>query len=68
MKEQDAIGKAQMMTIPDVADRLKCSERHLTNLRKRNEMPQPVKLGALVRWPRAQIEEWIDAGCPAIAV
>jgi predicted DNA-binding transcriptional regulator AlpA len=27
-------------------------------------MPRPIKLGALVRWPREQVEAWIADGCP----
>lgn len=65
---QDAIDRALFFDIPDMAIALKCSPRHVTNLRNRREIPQPVKLGARVLWPRKTIEEWIAAGCPALAV
>jgi predicted DNA-binding transcriptional regulator AlpA len=67
-EKQDAIAGALMMTIPDVANAMKCSDRHVTNLRNEGRMPPPVKLGASVRWPRRVIEDWIDAGCPSLAV
>jgi predicted DNA-binding transcriptional regulator AlpA len=57
----------EMLGIPDVAKLLQCSERHVTNLRKEGRIPPPVKLGTLVRWPRKVIEDWIAAGCPAMA-
>src|SRR5262249_947421 len=60
---QDVIDKALFYDIPDMATALKCSPRHVTNLRNRQEIPQPVKLGARVLWPRKTIEDWIAAGC-----
>ncbi len=27
--------------------------------------PRPVKLGALARWQRNELEGWITAGCPS---
>jgi predicted DNA-binding transcriptional regulator AlpA len=58
------------MTIKDVAKALQCSNRHITNLRKQNRIPQPARLGKRkgIRWPRQVIEDWIAAGCPALAV
>ena len=56
-----------MLGIRDVAGLMQCSERHITNLRKAGRMPPPVKLGAIVRWSRAVIEDWIRTGCPSMA-
>jgi excisionase family DNA binding protein len=55
---------AAFLTIRDVAKLIKCSDRHVTTMRKNGKIPKPVKLGAMVRWPRRVIEEWIEAGCP----
>jgi predicted DNA-binding transcriptional regulator AlpA len=55
------------LTIRDVANLIKCSDRHVTTLRKNGKIPQPVKLGASVRWPSRVIQDWIDAGCPPSA-
>lgn len=64
-----AIEDDKMLTITDVMQILSCSDRHVTNLRKENRMPQPVKIGALVRWPRKPFMEWINNGCqPTLAV
>lgn len=42
------------------------STRHVYRLSDAGRMPAPVKLGALVRWRRREILEWIDAGCPPV--
>ena len=44
---------------------LGCSSRHVYRLSDAGRMPRPVKLGALVRWSKSAIEEWIAAGCPS---
>jgi predicted DNA-binding transcriptional regulator AlpA len=33
-------------------------------LRAAGKLPPPVKLGRCVRWSRAELVTWIDAGCP----
>ena len=53
-----------MLTVHDVARMLNCSVRTVYRLVDSGRMPRPVKLGALVRWPREAIEHWIDDGCP----
>jgi excisionase family DNA binding protein len=54
-----------MLGVKDVAQLLSCSSRHVYRLCDGGLMPRPVKLGALVRWDRRAIEQWIAAGCPA---
>jgi len=61
------LSDTMMLGVRDVAKMLQCSDRHVTNLRNEGRMPPAVKLGALVRWPRKTIEEWIAAGCPAVS-
>jgi excisionase family DNA binding protein len=53
-----------MLTVHDVAGMLNCSTRTVYRLIDSGRMPRPVRLGALVRWPRADIESWIALGCP----
>ena len=43
-----------------------CSTRHLYRLVDAGKMPRPLKLGGLVRWRRAEVLDWIAAGCPAV--
>lgn len=49
-----------------VADLMRGSTKHVDRMAKDGRMPPPVKLGRLCRWPRAVIEGWLAAGCPAL--
>jgi len=53
-----------MLSVGDVSSMLACSARHVYRLADMGRMPRPVKLGALVRWSRAAILNWISQGCP----
>jgi len=55
-----------LMTINEVARLLNCSTRTVYRLNDAGRMPRPVRLGALVRWNRSEIEQWIADGCPAM--
>jgi excisionase family DNA binding protein len=46
-----------------LAKLLHVSTRTLYRLADAGKMPRPIKLGALVRWPRQAIVEWIAGGC-----
>ena len=54
-----------MLTVKAVAQLLACSTRHVYRLAEAGLMPRPVKLGALVRWPRGVVLAWIAQGCPS---
>ena len=53
-----------LLNVHSVAKLLGCSPRHARRLADAGKMPRPVKLGALVRWNRQVIEDWIKEGCP----
>ena len=56
---------AELLDIKSVALLLGgCSKRHIYRLTDAGRMPRPIKLGSLVRWRRAELEAWINAGCP----
>ncbi len=55
--------RVAMMNVDDVAGQVKCSTRTAHRLADSGRMPRPVKLGALVRWPRQVVEQWIADGC-----
>jgi excisionase family DNA binding protein len=57
---------AKLLDVEGVAEILGCSPRHVRRLSDAGKMPPPVKLGALVRWPRSTLESWIAAGCLAV--
>lgn len=54
---------AALLDVGQVAELLSCSPRHVYRLSDAGRMPPPVRLGALVRWSRQSLEEWIAAGC-----
>ena len=53
----------ELLSVEDVATLLRCSPRHIYRLADRGHMPRPVKLGALVRWSRRSVLEWVYDGC-----
>lgn len=55
-----------LLTVRQVAELLNCSARHIRRLADRGAMPQPVRIGALVRWERAELARWIEGGCQPI--
>ncbi len=56
---------AELLDVGAVAALLACSRRHVYRLSDTGRMPRPVKLGALVRWRRTLILQWISEGCPS---
>ena len=55
--------ESALLNVKEVAAVLGCSERHVYRLSDGGRMPRPVKLGALVRWRRHNVLDWIDSGC-----
>ena len=58
--------RKRLLAVDAVAALCDCSERHVYRLSDAGKMPRPLKLGALVRWNRAEIESWISQGCPPV--
>jgi excisionase family DNA binding protein len=54
---------AQLLDVQAVARLLACSPRHVYRLSDAGRMPPPVRLGALVRWRRQDIDAWLAGGC-----
>lgn len=54
----------ELLDVHAVARLLRCSPRHVRRLADSERMPAPLHLGALVRWPREELLEWIAEGCP----
>ena len=55
-----------LIDVNSVAGLLCCSPRHVWRLADAGRMPRPYKVGALCRWDRAVIRDWITQGCPAV--
>ncbi|NLE39651.1 MAG: helix-turn-helix domain-containing protein [Pirellulaceae bacterium] len=56
---------ANLLDVGAVANLLGCSSRHVYRLVATRRIPRPRKIGVLNRWPREEITEWIQHGCPA---
>jgi excisionase family DNA binding protein len=54
-----------LLDVRAVAALLCCSPRHVYRLSDSGKMPSPVRVGALVRWRRSDLDAWLAAGCPA---
>lgn len=53
-----------MVTRQQAAELLQISTRTIDNLKRNKKMPKPIRIGNAVRWNRAELEAWVDAGCP----
>ncbi len=56
--------KPLMMTAEDIAFELQASVRTVRRMELCGKLPRPWRIGRLVRWRRAEILDWIDAGQP----
>ena len=54
-----------MLDIEAFAGLLGVSTRHLRRMVDAGKAPQPVRLGACVRWHRHTVEAWLADGCPS---
>lgn len=57
---------AELLSVVLVAELCGCSTRTVRRLADSGRIPRPIKLGALLRWRRAEVLDWISAGCPAV--
>lgn len=62
----DASGAA-LLDISRLAELLECSARTVQRHVGDGLIPPPVRIGRLVRWRAAEIDNWLDAGCPPMA-
>lgn len=59
---------ATLLDVKQVAAMLCCSARHVYRMSDAGAMPRPRHVGALVRWCRSEIEQWVLDGCKPIRV
>jgi excisionase family DNA binding protein len=57
---------AALLDVRVVAALLSCSVRHVYRLSDAGRLPAPVRLGALVRWRRQELLDWLAGGCRPI--
>ena len=49
-----------------VAEMLGISKRTLWRLLSAEKLPEPIRLGSVVRWNKEEIEQWVGDGCPPL--
>ena len=62
---RESSASSLLITVHDVAALLTCSARHVWRLADSGRMPKAHKIGALRRWDRATIQQWVAEGCPS---
>jgi excisionase family DNA binding protein len=58
-------GRPELIAATAAAVLLGISTRHLLRLRDMGDIPAPLKIGRSVRWRRAELRDWLSAGCPS---
>lgn len=53
-----------MMTVADLAAELQVCEKTIRRFDIEGRIPEPNRVGRLLRWPRQMIIDWIAAGSP----
>ena len=53
-----------MMTVGEIAAEMGIGVATVWRWRDAGRMPAPVKIGAVVRWRRDDIDQWIAKSCP----
>lgn len=63
----DTRGGSILLTIDEVAAKLRVSPGTVRNMRRDGRIPQPIELsGNHIRWSAKVIDTWIEAGCPEV--
>lgn len=53
------------LTARQFAKILQVSLRTLWRMRSAGTLPQPLRLGGVVRWRKRDVDQWIADGCPS---
>jgi predicted DNA-binding transcriptional regulator AlpA len=60
----DHEANSALITANSLAKLLGVSTRSVWRGEAAGLLPSPVRIGAIVRWRRSEVLEWIEAGCP----
>lgn len=58
------VATALAISARELAQLLGISLRQTWRLNSAGNLPTPIRLGGSVRWNRAEIQKWFEAGCP----
>ncbi len=59
-----SVEKTALLSVEQVAETMQVSIRTVWRLLSAGEMIAPVRIRGNTRWRRAELEAWIEAGCP----
>jgi prophage regulatory protein len=59
-----SVREALAVSARDLKEMLNVSLRQVWRLNSAGKLPRPIRLGGSVRWNRAEIQQWFEAGCP----
>ena len=65
-QNSSALAGTRLLDVQQLAKLLNCSSRHCYRMADAGRLPAPLKLGSLVRWNLAEIEDWIAGGCMSV--
>jgi len=60
------LNERELLTRDQVAEYLACTPRHISRLAARGGIPQPMRIGKMVRWRRSDLDRWVADGCPPV--
>ena len=61
---KDSRPAALALNAKQAAAMLNISVRQLWRLNSTGQVPKPIRLGNCVRWRKAELEAFVEAGCP----
>jgi excisionase family DNA binding protein len=66
MKRHTTTTVPELLTVEQAAAMAGVGKRSWWRFSSSGKAPAPVRIGRSVRWRRAEIAEWIAAGCPRV--
>ncbi len=60
-------GGPVLLDVNQVAALLGVSRSHVFRMTDSGQMPRPLRLGSLVKWRRADLDDWLAAGAPRVS-
>lgn len=59
-KRPSPFGSQTLVSAEEISEFLGCSPKHVRRLAQRGQLPKCIKIGRLCRWPRREIEAWLE--------
>lgn len=64
--DNTAAERPPLIDVKEFAAKLGCCPKHIRRMADSGRCPPPIHLGALQRWNRQVVDDWIAAGCPVV--